>query len=420
MALSRRGMLLSTAGVSALGAMPFRQALAASPGGNDLKFIFVMNYGGWDPTRFSVTEFDNPSVDMERDSWLAHAGDLPFVEHAGRPSVTDYLQRHHAQTTFLNGVLVSSVAHENCLRISMTGSTAQDRSDWGAILGGQRTDRYALPQIVVGGPSFPGEFGTSVTRTGTSGQLDALLSGDIVSWSDLPVEGPDWRAEDVMDSYLQRRVAAATDSARSSHLQSLRGSYELAVDRALELKELQRVVDFSGATTFGGQVQLAVDLLALDISRVATLQYSLYGWDTHATNDLYQSYNFEGLFSELNNLMTKLETTPGTTQDTLAEETVVVVLSEMGRTPKLNAQDGKDHWPYTSVMITGPGFVGDRVVGGYDLNYYGLPIDLASGDTVEEGTLLSSDVVGATLLAAADIDPEPFTSGVEPLTAVLS
>lgn len=420
MALTRRSMLLSSAGATALGAMPFRQALAAAPGGNDLKFIFVMNYGGWDPTRVMVTEFENPSVDMERDSWLSSAGDLPFVEHAGRPAVSDFLNRHHGQTTFLNGVLVSSVAHENCLRISMTGSTAQARSDWGAILGGQRTDRYTLPQIVVGGPSFPGEFGTAVTRTGTSGQLEALLSGDIVGWSDLPVEGPDWRAEAIMDRYLQGRSAAAADAARTSHLADLRSSYQLAIDRALELKDLQRVVDWSGATSFGGQARLAVDLLALDISRVATLQYSLYGWDTHASNDLYQSYNFQGLFTELNNLMAMLETTQGTTTETLAEETVVVVLSEMGRTPALNAQDGKDHWPYTSVMITGPGFTGGRAIGGYDLNYYGLPIDLASGDATDDGTLLSSDVVGATLLAAADIDPEPFTSGIKPITAVLS
>ncbi len=419
MALTRRGMLLSTGGALAAGTLPIRQALAAAPEGNDLKFIFVMNYGGWDPTRIFATEFDNPSVDMERDSWRASAGNLDFVEHAGRPAVSEYLQNHHARTTFLNGVLVSSVAHENCLRISMTGSTAQDRSDWGAILGGQRTDRYTLPQIVVGGPSFPGDYGTSVTRTGTSGQLEALLSGDIISWSDLPVDAPDWRAEDVMDRYLQGRTAAAADNARSPELAALRASYQLAVDRSLELKDLQRVVDWSGATSFSGQARLAVDLLALDISRVATLQFSYYGWDTHASNDIYQSYNFQQLFTELNNLTNMLQTTAGTTQPTLADETVVVVLSEMGRTPALNAQDGKDHWPYTSVMITGPGFAGDRVVGGYDLNYYGLPIDLASGDTVDEGTLLSSDVVGATLLAAADIDPAPFTSGIKPLTAVL-
>jgi hypothetical protein len=55
----------------------------------------------------------------------------------------------------------------------------------------------------------------------------------------------------------------------------------------------------------------------------------------------------------------------------------------------------------------------------YDYNYYGMPVDPATGDVTENGTLLSSEVVGATLLAAADIDPGPSVSGVSPLTGVL-
>ena len=45
-----------------------------------------------------------------------------------------------------------------------------------------------------------------------------------------------------------------------------------------------------------------------------------------------------------------LDASPGVYAPTLAEETVVVVLSEMGRTPGINGTDGKDHWPWTSAM----------------------------------------------------------------------
>jgi len=96
------------------------------------------------------------------------------------------------------------------------------------------------------------------------------------------------------------------------------------------------------------------------------------------------------------------------------------VLSEMGRTPQLNSLDGKDHWPYTCAMVTGPGITGDRVVGGFDESYYGLTIDPDSGETEEEATNLSSDVVGATLLTLADIDSEEFASGISPITGVLT
>ena len=45
----------------------------------------------------------------------------------------------------------------------MTGSTAQSRSDWGAIIGGTRHADFTLPQVVVEGPTFPGAYGGYVT-----------------------------------------------------------------------------------------------------------------------------------------------------------------------------------------------------------------------------------------------------------------
>ena len=98
----------------------------------------------------------------------------------------------------------------------------------------------------------------------------------------------------------------------------------------------------------------------------------------------------------------------------------MVVLSEMGRTPQLNAfTDGKDHWPYTSAMLIGAGVEGDRVVGGFDSNYYGLTIDAASAETSESGQILSAETLGATLLALADIDPSEYISGVDVLQGIL-
>jgi hypothetical protein len=92
----------------------------------------------------------------------------------------------------------------------------------------------------------------------------------------------------------------------------------------------------------------------------------------------------------------------------------------MGRTPLLNQTNGKDHWPYTSVLMIGGGLTGGRVVGGFDDAYYGRLVDPSTGDTTDEGEVLSAEAVGATLLAMADIDPEPYVSGVAPLQGVLT
>lgn len=418
-----RRRILSTApallGGAALGSLwPTQRALAATSG-NNLKFIFVINYGGWDPTRVFANEFWNPMVDMESSAQVGQFGDLSFVDHENRPAVREFFEKYYSRSVIFNGMQVPSVAHENCLRIVMTGTTAQDSADWGAILGGMGADAYALPQVVLGAPSFPGAFGTYVTRTGTTGQLQGLISGDIASWSDKPVGQPDWRSEDIMDSYLKRRLAAAADAAAAGRDATLRAAMETAVTRGVALKDLVGVVDFSGASSFGGQLDLAVQLLSLQVTRVASVAFSYYGWDTHINNDLYQSANFQEMFRNLNTLMQTLESTPGESAATLADETVIVVLSEMGRTPQLNSGDGKDHWPYTSAMVVGPGLRGGRVIGANDAYYYGQLVDLASGEVSESGSNFNSQVLGATLLAMADIDPNDFVSGVEPITGIL-
>lgn len=421
MRFSRRHLLqLGALGGAGSMFLPVRHALAGESATSSLKFIFVVNYGGWDPTRVFATEFGNASVDMERDAQLGTVGNIPFVDHADRPSVRTFFERHYQRSLVVNGVLVPSIAHENCLKLQMTGTTSDGASDWPAILAAQAVGRYAIPHIVVGGPSFPGDLGGVVSRTGGSGQLAGLLDGSIVDWSDTATRAPSSRAEDVMDRYLQRRAAALTAAGGVAREAELAAAFEGSLDQALSLKRLDGVMDFGSAGSFGAQARLAVDALGQGVSRCATVSYALYSWDTHVANDTYQSMNFEGLFSELLSLMDRLGDTPGESAVTLADETVVVVLSEMGRTPKLNAGLGKDHWPYTSVLFCGPAITGNRVVGAFDELYYGETVDPASGEVVEDGSLLSSAALGASLLELCGVDPDDFLTGVDALPGVLT
>jgi hypothetical protein len=336
--------------------------------------------------------------------------------------VSAFFQQNHARCLVLNGVLVRSIAHEICTMIAMTGTSSGTKPDWPAILASEQVSRYTLPHLVVSGPSFPGDMGVAVARTGTNGQLEALLSGDAVRWADAAVQPPLRPSEDIVDRYLSRRAEASQSAARSALAADLRAEYAAAHDKARALKELRYVMDFTGGAALDDQAAVAVDALSGGMSRCVTLSYpggGLFGWDTHANNDPDQSALFEGLFQGLGNLMERLDAAPGQTAPTLAEETIVVVMSEMGRTPRLNQVNGKDHWPYTSVLLIGAGLEGDRVVGALDTNYYGLPVDPASGDVAEDAQVLSAEAVGATLLALADVDPGDHVSGVDPLTAVI-
>ena len=51
----------------------------------------------------------------------------------------------------------------------------------------------------------------------------------------------------------------------------------------------------------------------------------------------------------------------------LLETTTVIAWGEFGRTPKINAKGGRDHWPGTqSVLLAGGGIQGGRVIGETD------------------------------------------------------
>ena len=51
----------------------------------------------------------------------------------------------------------------------------------------------------------------------------------------------------------------------------------------------------------------------------------------------------------------------------LLDETLVVTMGEMGRTPKINAKGGRDHWTYCySVLLAGAGIQGGTVYGASD------------------------------------------------------
>jgi len=102
----------------------------------------------------------------------------------------------------------------------------------------------------------------------------------------------------------------------------------------------------------------------------------------------------------------------------LSDETVLVVMSEMGRTPQLNGGDGRDHWPYTSVMMVGPKPIGDRVVGAFDDVHYGVGVDPTTAEVDAGALVVTPDILGATLLALADIDPAEEFPGIQPLTGM--
>lgn len=102
-----------------------------------------------------------------------------------------------------------------------------------------------------------------------------------------------------------------------------------------------------GDTAFGRGCLAATRLID---AGVRCVEVTLGGWDSHVTNHSLQSARCEILDKALAALLDRL-----TEQDRL-ETTLVVCGGEFGRTPKINAAEGRDHWPHGfSTFLAGCG-----------------------------------------------------------------
>lgn len=406
--VSRRQLL---AGSAALALAP-RTARAE---GKDLKFIFVVVFRGWDVTRVYAPEFDNPIVSMEVDAEAATVGGLTFVDHGYRPVVRSFFETWHDRAVIVNGISVPSLGHVECLHLSLTGTNSATAPDWPAQIAAAAQSRYPLPHVVVNGPNFSGSYGGYVTRVGSTAWVEQVLDGSVLANADDAPRAFSAGGQAAMDSAVASFSSAAAARAAEAREIALYEAHKSSLERLAVMKTSAADLAWPEDATLPSQAGLAVDLLRLGLTRVVTLAHDYVEWDSHAENDELQSSMFADLYAGLADLMDRLVATPGTSGGTLADETVVVVLSEMGRTPQLNGGAGKDHWPHTSALILGPNVAGDRVIGGFDDLFTGQSVDLATGDVTESGETISTRTFGATLLALADIDPEDA-----PIEAILA
>ncbi len=415
---SRRDLLL--AGAAAL-SLPVR-ALAAE--GSKRRFLFVFCKGGWDQAWAFAPLFDSPYVHMPDDGQPGEVGGIPFVDSEARPEFRSFLEAHATRTAVLHGLEVASVAHEGCTQILCTGGVVDGRDDWAAILAGHASDDPLLPLVHLSGPSYASAYAAAVVRVGEQNQLVDLLGPGVLARSDLPVVAPSTHAEALMDARIAALAQARSAAAAAGWEARLFSGAERAEAQLARVKALGFGGAVSAGTSLQDQVDLAMDYLAAGNARVAMVQYEAWegvfnGWDTH-TDITLQGKHYSELFGVLRNATDRALAEAGPAGGSLLDELVIVVCSEMGRFPLLNAAGGKDHWTWTSAMLIGSGVAGGQAIGGYDERSRGRRVDLASGAATDSGVALLPSHLGATLLTLGDVDPAAFVGDAGVIGAVLA
>jgi hypothetical protein len=157
-----------------------------------------------------------------------------------------------------------------------------------------------------------------------------------------------------LDQYDQKQVRAYSDLYKDAI--NLMTSEDL---NAFDIsKEPESMNEMYGTSNFGQGCLLARRLVE---NGVRYVEVSRGGWDTHDNNFEAVANNCTDIDKALSALLTDLE------RRGLLNETMVVLTSEFGRTPRINARDGRDHWPYGfTAFLAGAGVKGGTMYGKMD------------------------------------------------------
>jgi uncharacterized protein (DUF1501 family) len=281
------------------------------------------------------------------------------------------------------------------------------------------SEQVAYPAIgslfakAIGDPEHDLPSYITISQGGLNGNVGAGFLGP--QYAPMAVSGisdnPNARANLSID-YLKpdRAVAASDQDIRRQLLADLQGDFEkrhggeAAKAHAASYRKAQKMIDTEakggfrldeepaklrdayGRSRFGQGCLLARRLIERGVSFV---EVTLDGWDTHIDN-----------FNQVKTLSETLDPAFATLLSDLKDRgmlanTLVVWMGEFGRTPLINPQGGRDHFPNAwSTVLAGAGVKGGQAV----------------GSTAKDGVTVADKPVGvadflATVFTAVGVDP---------------
>ena len=286
-------------------------------------------------------------------------------------------------------------------------------------IGRAKTEDRNIGRIAVG-PCRADQLGVRADRfreleshRGRGNQLGQLLNPDM-GMAPMPTLGlPPQEAVDPVADWLAGRHARAQEEFHSDKAKALWGDFGAGQERVASLEaHRDGFRGFNELEVVDNQVDMALHVLQHGLVRSVMID-SGNNWDTHYDNNLQIRY-YDRMFTALGRLMQGLKSAPGVDGGTLLDETVVWVVSEMGRPPGMNDGYGKEHLPFTSSLLMGGGVKGGQMIGATDDRLIGQRVNLQTGALDDAGSLVRPDQLVAGLLEGCGVRADRWLPNVTP------
>jgi hypothetical protein len=352
--------------------------------------ILIFNYGG--PSHLDIW-------DLKPDAPKEIRGDFkPIGTRVPGIAVTEHLPRLAGMAD--RYAVIRSVTHRDNdhaigAYLALTGyshpkhdilgieppASAQDMPSLGSVVGKLRpADKPVFPYVTLGDLRHFGNNDSMGQNAGCLGKVYDPFTVPFVrpmtGAIDVPGVASLWSAVDAgqldgrrqLREQIDRAAPALEATASARNLDDFtRRAYELLASPASRnsfdlAKEPSKVRDLYGPTPFAQNCLLARRLVEAGVPVVTVYSFGNRDWDTHSGN-----------FPALKNTLL-----PTTDQGVSAllhdldgrgflDQTLVVWMGDMGRTPRMNKDAGRDHWSFCySILMAGGGVRGGQVYGSSD------------------------------------------------------
>jgi hypothetical protein len=387
--------------------LPTRAEAGASDDGYAGPYYLVLNAsGGWDTTYL----MDPKGIDgINR---LYQQGDIQTKgAHAFAPTAKevkdglsneDFYSELGDELLVLNGLDYSVNNHSPGARYMATGKLdSLAYPTFAALVAACQGPACPLSFLTFGNYSATGNL-VAMSRVPYAQSLRKLANADAVDGN---ARSP-YHDQFALDR-IERALRVEIES-RAGQLRLPRAEHaeNMLFAAQANSKALWRVTPYIPSTLPKERLSQQADiaLASFKAGVCVSANLSIGQFDSHANNDRDQMKLIPEFLAGIRYILRRAE------ELKIRDKLVVVVQSEMGRTPTYNKGNGKDHWSIGSVMFLGRGIKGNRVIGATDEKQLHVPLDPQTlACDKEKGIRVRPEHIHLSLRELAGIADHPFS-----------
>ena len=362
--------------------------------------------GGWDTTYLMDPKGVGEINRLYKEGDIVTHGNHKFAPTAGKIqgglSNEDFFTEFGSELLVLNGLDYSVNNHSPGARYMATGKLdSLAYPTFAALAAACKGPTCPLAFLTFGNYSNTGNL-VAMARISYLPSLSKVANADAIEGN---LKTP--YQDDFVVDRIQRALKEQIDTRVSDVLlPRVERAQSMLYAAQINSQALQRVTPYIPSKIPKERMsqQAEIALAAFKAGVCVSANLSIGQFDSHANNDVDQMKLIPEFLAGITYLIRRAE------ELKIRDKLVIIVQSEMGRTPNYNGGNGKDHWSIGSAMFMGQGIRGNRVVGATDEKQFGIPLVSATlACDREKGIRVRPEHIHTELRALAGIADHPMS-----------